>query len=73
MRAWVYRKQGNPADVLRLETAWPDPLPSKARPILVEVKAAALNPVRSSSEPGPYLLAADSSSISLRSGRMEVE
>jgi NADPH:quinone reductase-like Zn-dependent oxidoreductase len=45
MRAWVHSKRGNPVDILKLEEAWPEPVPTRERPILVEVKNAALNPV----------------------------
>lgn len=44
MQAWVYKKTGHPSDVLRLEQDWPKPVP-KENEILIEVKAAALNPI----------------------------
>ena len=44
MRAWTYRKTGKPEVVLKLEDD--RPLPALAgHPIIVKVKAAALNPV----------------------------
>ncbi|GAA5898782.1 hypothetical protein JCM8208_005394 [Rhodotorula glutinis] len=46
MRAWVYRNKGKPADVLRLEDDYPKPEPVKGQ-LLVEVRAASLNPVHS--------------------------
>lgn len=42
MKAWVFRKTGQPKDVLKLETDYPVPVP-KAKQILVKVHAVALN------------------------------
>ncbi|GAA6015355.1 hypothetical protein JCM10207_008960 [Rhodosporidiobolus poonsookiae] len=44
MRAWVFKKRGDPATVLKLEQDWPEPAPTKGK-ILIKVHAAALNPV----------------------------
>jgi hypothetical protein len=43
MRAWVYRKSGRPEEVLYLESDRPLPV-HEGYPILVKVKAVALNP-----------------------------
>lgn len=42
MKAWVFRKTGQPKDVLKLETDYPVPVP-KAGEILVKVHAVSLN------------------------------
>ncbi|KAL8292550.1 hypothetical protein RQP46_001162 [Phenoliferia psychrophenolica] len=42
--AWVFKKAGAPANVLRLEPAWPVPTPGPGE-VLVRVSAAALNPI----------------------------
>lgn len=42
MKAWVFRKVGQPKDVLNLETDSPVPVP-KAKEVLVKVHAISLN------------------------------
>ncbi|KAM0787822.1 hypothetical protein ACM66B_003876 [Microbotryomycetes sp. NB124-2] len=44
MEAWVFRKSGKPADVLKLESDYRKPTPS-GKKLLIEVHAVALNPV----------------------------
>ncbi|GAA5824063.1 hypothetical protein JCM11251_001506 [Rhodosporidiobolus azoricus] len=45
MKAWVYKKTGEPKDILQLEQNWPKPEPKSKGQVLVKVHAASLNPV----------------------------
>ncbi|GAA5977838.1 hypothetical protein JCM11641_006087 [Rhodosporidiobolus odoratus] len=44
MKAWVFKRKGDPAVVLKIEQDWPKPNPSKGQ-VLVKVRAVSLNPV----------------------------
>jgi NADPH:quinone reductase-like Zn-dependent oxidoreductase len=43
MKAWVFHKLGRPKDVLKLETEWPVPKPTKPKQVIVKVHAVSLN------------------------------
>ncbi|CAD6587002.1 MAG: hypothetical protein CYPHOPRED_003757 [Cyphobasidiales sp. Tagirdzhanova-0007] len=45
MRAWVWRSQGHPHTVLKLDSNYPTPVPTTAFPIVVKIHAVGLNPI----------------------------